>query len=386
MIIHQKPTKIEPKINRLLYSQNNMSKGITLICIGGMHGNEPAGVLSLKNITNQIIEQDIVLKGNLYALIGNINAYKRGIRFNDIDLNRQWTKQKIKDLNSNSVLQIQEHKEQYELYNQIKTILNTHQGPFVFIDLHTTSAPTMPFITISDSLNNRRLAKAFNVPIVLGIEEYLDGPLLSYINEFGHVSLGFEAGQHQDEKAILYCEAFIWLNLEKLGLVAKNNFPYSEYNKLLNFQKGFYEIVYRHSLAKANQFKMQRGFTNFDVITKDQLLAKDNVEDINSQYDGLIFMPLYQEQGEDGFFIVKKLSVLWLKLSSILRGLKFHQLLRALPGISLHPENKYCLVANSKVARFLTSKVFHLFGYRKKIKKNNKIHFIKRDREIIKFY
>ena len=40
-------------------------------------------------------------------------------------------------------------------------------------------------------------------PIVLGIEEYLQGPLLSYINTLGYVSLGFESGQHDNKQAIL---------------------------------------------------------------------------------------------------------------------------------------------------------------------------------------
>ena len=36
-----------------------------------------------------------------------------------------------------------------------------------------------------------------------GIEEYLNGPLLSYINELGYVAFGFEGGQHDDISAIV---------------------------------------------------------------------------------------------------------------------------------------------------------------------------------------
>jgi hypothetical protein len=96
-------------------------------------------------------------------------------------------------------------------------------------------------------------------------------------------------------------------------------------------------------------------------------------------------MPLYQKQGEDGFFVVRKLSRFWLVLSSVFRNLKFHQLLRLLPGIERHPENEYCLIANRKIALFLTTKIFHLFGYRKRIIVDDKIHFIKRDRKVIPF-
>jgi succinylglutamate desuccinylase len=373
--------------DRIFYSQNNDTNGTTLICIGGIHGNEPAGVYGLQKVISDIIVNDITFKGNFYALLGNMNALKTSVRYKDFDLNRLWTKEEVESLclDDEDYYEFEEQKEQCELYNTIKEICNSNTGDFVFIDLHTTSSPTVPFITISDSLNNRTLAHKFKIPIVLGIEEYLDGPLLSYINEFGHVSIGFEAGQHNDEKSVVYCEAFIWLVMEKLGLVSKSKFEYKAFNRVLNIESGFYEIVYRHSLSESNQFKMKPGFKNFKPVCKHQVLAHDGISEVKSPFDGLIFMPLYQKQGEDGFFIVKKLSKFWLMLSTVLRSLKFHQILRLLPGISKHPENEYCLIANRRIALFLTTKIFHLFGYRKKIIIDDKIHFIKRDRKVIPF-
>jgi hypothetical protein len=376
---------INNAINRILYSQNNNLNDLTLVCIGGIHGNEPAGVYGLQKVVENIIKNKIKLKGNFYALLGNISAFKKNVRFQDLDLNRLWTKQDIEALNISNNFKLKEHKEQYELYTEIKKIISIHSGPFVFIDLHTTSSPTTPFITISDSLNNRSLANKFNLPIVLGIEEYLDGPLLTYINEFGHISMGFEAGSHQDEKSTLYCEAFVWLVMGKLELVDKEKFPLKDFDSLLNVKNGFYEITYKYSIIDHGKFKMISGFNNFDKIIKGQRLAQNKFMDIKSPFNGLIFMPLYQNQGQDGFFIVNKISKLWLLLSSFLRGLKFHELLRILPGIHKNPENEYSLIADKRIALFLTTKVFHLFGYRKKIIKDNRIHFIKRDRKVSVF-
>ncbi|WCO00700.1 M14 family metallopeptidase [Psychroserpens ponticola] len=371
--------------DRIFYSQNNDVNGITLICIGGIHGNEPAGVYGLQKVISDIIVNDIKFKGNFYALLGNMNALQSGVRYKDFDLNRLWTTYEIESLRDDNQYEFDEQKEQYELYTTIKEICNSNHGDFVFIDLHTTSSPTVPFITISDSLNNRSLADKFHIPIVLGIEEYLDGPLLSYINEFGHVSLGFEAGQHDDEKSVLYCEAFIWLVMEKLGLTSKNKFDYKRLSRVLNFNKGFYEIIYRHALSEMNQFKMKPGFINFKPVLKYQTLANEDVREVKSAFNGLIFMPLYQKQGEDGFFIVRKLSKFWLLFSVILRNLKCHQFLRLLPGIKKHPNNDYCLIANRRITLFLTTKIFHLFGYRKKVIIEDKIHFMKRDRKVIPF-
>ena len=373
--------------DRIFYSQQNNPIGTTLICIGGIHGNEPAGVYGLQKVISDIVVNDIKFKGNFYALLGNMNALKASVRYKDFDLNRLWTQDEVGSLceDEEGYYEFEEKKEQYELYTTIKDICNTNYGDFVFVDLHTTSSPTLPFITISDSLNNRALANKFNVPIVLGIEEYLEGPLLSYINEFGHVSIGFEAGQHDDKNSVLYCEAFIWLVMLKIGLISKDKFAYKAFNRMLTIESGFYEIIYRHSLSESNQFKMKPGFKNFVPVLKHQSLANDGVSDIKSPFNGLIFMPLYQKQGEDGFFIVRKLSKFWLVVSTVLRSLKFHQLLRLLPGINKHPENDYCLIANRKIALFLTTKIFHLFGYRKKIIVDDKIHFIKRDRRVKPF-
>ena len=372
--------------DRIFYSQNNDVNGTTVICVGGIHGNEPAGVYGLQKVISDIIVNNITIKGNFYALLGNMNALKTSMRYKDFDLNRLWTKDEIESLDDDDdFFEFEEKKEQHELYTTIKDICNTNNGDFVFVDLHTTSSPTVPFITISDSLNNRGLANKFNIPIVLGIEEYLDGPLLSYINEFGHISVGFEAGQHDDENSVLYCEAFVWMVMEKLGMVSKDQFAYKSSNRLLTIENGFYEIIYRHSLSESNQFKMKPGFKNFKPVMKHQSLAYNGSSEVKSPFTGLIFMPLYQKQGEDGFFVVRKLSKFWLILSKVLRSLKFHQFLRLLPGINKHPENDYCLVANRRIALFLTTKIFHLFGYRKKIIIEDKIHFIKRDRKVTPF-
>lgn len=372
--------------DRIFYSQTNNINATTLICIGGIHGNEPAGIHGLQKVISDIIINDVKINGNFYALLGNMNALKTSVRYKDFDLNRLWTKEEVESLCSDDdYFEFEEQKEQYELYKTIKDICSTNHGDFIFVDLHTTSSPTVPFITISDSLNNRTLADKFHIPIVLGIEEYLDGPLLSFINEYGHVAIGFEAGQHNDEKAVLYCEAFIWMVMEKTGLVSKHEFEYKAFTRMLDIEKGFYEIIYRHSLSESNQFKMKPGFKNFKSIMKHQSLAYDGICEVKSPFNGLIFMPLYQKQGEDGFFVVRKLSRFWLVLSAVLRKLKFHQILRLLPGIKQHSEQNYCLIANQKIALFLTTKIFHLFGYRKKIIIDDKIHFIKRDRKVIPF-
>ena len=44
-------------------------------------------------------------------------------------------------------------------------------------------------------------------------------------------------------------------------------------------------------------------------VKKGELIAKDKNGDIFSPANGRILMPLYQKQGEDGFFIIKEINV-----------------------------------------------------------------------------
>ena len=111
---------------------------------------------------------------------------------------------------------------------------------------------------------------------------------------------------------------------------------------------------------------MLKGFESFQSIKKGMPLAKSNGKSINSKHSAMLFMPLYQKSGKDGFFIIKPIPRFFLKLSEILRKLRAEQILTFLPGITWHNKDKGILRANLRVARYLTKSVFHLFGYRNK--------------------
>lgn len=361
----------------------------TIIIIAGIHGNEKAGIYALQKVIQKIDNEKIKFNGNFYAISGNLNALQKNIRYDKLDLNRIWTSEHIESIHSSQNGFNKEIKEQLEIYNIIKTILKKEKGPFYFIDLHTTSSDTIPFITISDSLNNRNFSSNFKIPIVLGIEEFLDGPLLTFINEFGHMALGFEGGQHDDSNSIDNCEAFIWLSLVYTGCIKKDFVKEFKLFKrrLSAFSKRqeFFEIDYRYLISGNEDFKMDEGFKNFDPIAKGQLLASSDSQEITSSMNGRILMPLYQKKGSEGFFIITKISKFWLNASIVFRKLKLHHLLRLLPGVRKDPANSFTLQVNPRTAKFLRKEIFHLFGYRKQVIKDNKLHFIKRDRKITQF-
>ena len=203
------------KSKRIIRHVKGYERGPKIIFFGGIHGNEPAGVIALENTLKLLDPSEI--KGEVYGIYGNLKALELNKRFIEKDLNRIWTTKRVRELSRKAFLSAEEE-EQVELFDIINEILKDNEDPIYFIDFHTTSSPTLPFITINDALINRDFSMCFPVPIVLGIEEYLEGPLLSYLNKEGYVSLGFEAGQHTDHCSVVNCEAFIYLTLVISGL------------------------------------------------------------------------------------------------------------------------------------------------------------------------
>jgi hypothetical protein len=376
-------------IERVLCHFKGSKLSPTVVIIAGIHGNERAGVFAAKKVINSIRSENINCKGNLIIISGNLNALKKNIRFDTVDLNRLWTCENISHLISSKNGFNEDVKEQLQIYHLIKDVLSNNKGPFFFIDLHSTSALTKPFITISDSLNNRKFASKFSIPVVLGIEEYLDGPLLTYMNEFGHRALGFEGGQHLDQQTILNCEAFIWIALvESKCLEKKSVEKYSYFKNVLSGKRKireYYEIDYRYFIQNNEKFEMINGFQNFQSIKKNQCLAQSNSKEVRASMDGKIFMPLYQSIGNDGFFIITRISLFWLEFSAIVRKLRLYQILRLLPGIKKDKSNQFTLIVNPKTVRYLALEIFHLFGYRKRVIRDHKFHFIKRDRKVTEF-
>ncbi|WP_406685286.1 succinylglutamate desuccinylase/aspartoacylase family protein [Seonamhaeicola sp. MEBiC1930] len=369
------------KIERFIGKVLGKNSGPTFVVFAGIHGNETAGVFALKNVIKTLNTEKI--NGRVYAIAGNLNALIKQQRYIDQDLNRLWTIDNIVSIQEKTNLNTDE-KELLVLLDILRVILRENKPPFYFIDLHTTSSKTLPFITINDALINRKFSKHFPVPIVLGIEEYLTGPLLSYVNQLGYVSLGFESGQHDEADAVTNSIAFLKIALVVAGVLNKTDVKdYDDSYNLLKIQskntRSFLEVVHLHKIQESENFKMLNGFKSFQVIKKGVPLAVSNGINVFSKRNGVIFMPLYQKQGSEGFFIIKTIRPFFLKLSAFLRRIKFDGLLVLLPGISWLNRAEGSLQVNLRVTKFYAKAIFHLLGYRSRY--TNKTHLRLNNRE-----
>lgn len=347
-------------------------EGPAVIFIVGLHGNEPAGIIALREVLNQLNTSKPSFKGSLTGLAGNMAALEKKERFIDEDLNRNWDSYFENTCDHNGVVSSKaEDAERDAITREIINIVSRTKGRVFLCDLHTTSSESVPFIAINDTLRNRELVSGIPSPIILGLAEQIKGTLNSAFNDLGMATVLFEAGQHDELSSIENHEAFIWLILEQLGCVNADDIPhFHKYREILARLaldgRKIYEVFFRHGIAAGSGFKMKPGFVNFQKVKKGALLAHDSNGEIRAVRDGRLFMPLYQGKGDDGFFLIRGISPFWLRISEQLRKLRLDRYLHWLPGVRKDKKAPYTFVINRRIALFYSLQIFHLMGYRKK--------------------
>ncbi len=357
--------------------------GPRLVCVAGIHGNEPAGVKALARVFAALQETHLPLHGGLVAFAGNLAALASNRRYLERDLNRLWSEARLERLRAGGAPESAEERELVELERAVAAELAAAPGKVYLLDLHTTSGGGPAFAVLDDALPNRRFALGFPVPLVLGLEEELAGTMVFHWTARGVTCVAFESGQHVDPASVDRAEAAIWLALAATHLLAPELAPRAEAaRRLLRDNRGasphLVEVIYRHRIGPADLFRMNPGYKSFDAVTRGQALAIDASGTVSSPESGRLLMPLYQPQGEDGFFLTKRVARFWFELSATFRRLGVDRLLPHLPGIHRHPEMPDALVVNRIVARWAVREVFHLLGYKRIEKKRWRVVYRRR--------
>ena len=293
------------RIPRILGTYEGEQNGPLLVVTAGVHGNEPSGVKALQDIFRELEEKQPPMKGTFLGIAGNLEALQQDKRFIDEDLNRTWTRDKLEK----SVPQTHEEKEMKEIIEVLEKYPESEYPSRYFIDCHTTSSASLPYISVQDVGSNNDFAHLFPTYIVVGFSDIVDGSIDKYFSSKGITGFTFEAGQHTDQNTRKNQETLIWLALHEVCEVELENiscYPTCHDVFPQQYPEGqqTFEILYRHGLKEGDTFEMRPGFQNFEQIQKDQLLAMHNGQEIRSKWDATLFMPLYQAQGNDGFFII----------------------------------------------------------------------------------
>ena len=79
-----------------------------------------------------------------------------------------------------------------------------------------------------DTTPQLELAITLPLPILLGLEEQVDGALSEHMTRRGLVTLAVEGGQHDDPASIDHLAAVVWIALSSAGLLARADNPHLE--------------------------------------------------------------------------------------------------------------------------------------------------------------
>jgi succinylglutamate desuccinylase len=346
-------------------------KGPTVVVLAGIHGNEPAGVQAARRVLTALQRDRLPFAGELVAVAGNLQALHRAERFVERDLNRQWLGPQVESLRHRPAeLDGAEDAEQRDLLRIFDRCVAEAAGPLLFVDLHTSSADGPPFCCLGDTLPNRRIALSLEIPVILGLEQTIDGAVLEYFNERGLAAIAIEGGRHEAPQTVERLEAAIWLALVAAGTVAEAVVPDLGRCRavLREASRGVppvVEIRAHHKLAVGDEFTMQPGFTSFQRVRRGELLARDRRGPIHAREAGRVLLPLYQGKGDDGFFLCRDVRPFWLAVARWVRRARLDLVLPLLPGVRRHPERRDALAVDPRIARWLVREVFHLLGYRR---------------------
>ncbi|MFT7517387.1 MAG: succinylglutamate desuccinylase [Myxococcota bacterium] len=351
--------------------------GPLLICLAGVHGNEPAGVSALQRLFKYIESNQDDFCGTVVGMTGNRLALSKNKRFIDADFNRAW-----QSVSPQEYGDTHEDQEKLQLHHELQQLLDGFSGNAFFIDLHTSSASGSPFACLGDTIRNRKFARNFPTPKILGLEEQIDGALLEFLNNLGLTTLGFEGGQHQDEQATENHYAALWCALVGAKCVKKGHPQVRKSQELLRKRTQgnppWVGIRYRHVIQEGDAFKMRPGFRNFTEVTANYLLATHNSQAVYSHYKSRVILPLYQGLGNDGFFLANDIHPFWLTVSRSLRRLRFDRIVHWLPGVKRYAADKESIEINRNVARWLVVEIFHLLGFRKRRQQGSRLIFSRR--------
>ena len=293
-------------------------EGPLLLCVGGLHGNEPAGVAALEDLVEVFAARRHLVKGDFVAVAGNLQALAARRRFMSYDLNRAWTATRISDArdrmrSGSPEPALPEDVELVRMLDILDEVASRRRGPAWFLDLHTTSGGGGAFTTSADESPHKRFAMSIPAPLILGLDEHLEGTLTSYLKRHGFTTAVFECGQHEERESRARAADAVWLAIRAAGLLADAEAPevragYRRLEKAYRHFPRILEMRYRHPVREEDRYVTRAGFWNFQRVATGDVIGDDRQGEVTAPEGGRILMPLYQELGEDGFFVVRDVA------------------------------------------------------------------------------
>ena len=121
--------------------------------------------------------------------------------------------------------------------------------------------------------------------------------------------VAFEAGQHDDMLSINRAIAAITNCMRSIGSVLPEHVENKHDSLLIEYSENLPKVsrlIKRHAITEDDEFKMLPNYLNFQPVKEGEIVAYDQKGPIVINQDCRILMPLYQNQGEEGFYLIKE--------------------------------------------------------------------------------
>ena len=311
-------------MERIIGKYTGVERGPLLICLAGMHGNEPAGIRALESLFQMLevepmVNPDFHFCGRIIGLRGNVQALRLQQRFLEKDLNRQFTPENVQRVRQLPMAQLTaEDLELRQLLEAVEEeIADYHPECLYFLDLHTTTADGGIFAITTDDETSIRIGIELHAPVITGMLKGLRGTTLHYFNTENlgvpTVAITFEAGQHDDPLSVNRAIAAIVNCLRTIDCVKAEHVENRHDQLLQDYARHLPKVAHlikSHPIHDNDGFTMVPGYQNFQKVKKGETLAYDHNGPIIVEIDARVLMPHYQQQGNDGFFLVKEVKSL----------------------------------------------------------------------------
>ncbi|MEO1654809.1 MAG: succinylglutamate desuccinylase/aspartoacylase family protein [Bacteroidota bacterium] len=301
-------------MQRIIGELGSEGANTLVVLIGGLHGNEPAGISALNQLMDTLSKRKIGVKGKVIALAGNLEALRRKQRQVGLDLNRIWNEDYIQKARDREDQQV--YRELLDILRILDRLEADRYAHKIFMDLHTTSGSGGAFNIVCNYDQAKHIVDDLEVPIIVGLEEKLKNTAIEYMAKKGFITYAFEGGKHDDTLSIenLYWAAY--MTLIRSACIEVVDIP----DQILPIQQRlriknkdipkYFHFDYLYRIAPYEKFVMRPGFRNFSQIKEGDVLAKNQNGIIKAPRDGYLLMPLYQAEGNDGFYVIQEVKSL----------------------------------------------------------------------------
>ena len=234
------------------------AKSIAFVAI--THGEEVVGLHILNEILFRLLENKLQLKGDLYLILGNREAYLKNQRYIKADLNRAY--------------HIEGKSDKYEEQRAL-SIKKTIQNCAYVLDFHQSVEDTLfPFFILpyNDKPYDWVSYIGPNIPIIEKNALQKITTLSNYVHSIGKYGVTLEVGGSGFDAYQIALGTKVAENI--INSADQENF-YTSSNR---DKASLYTIDY-HEDYDVGEVQFIKKFINFETVEKDQIIAlKDNKE------------------------------------------------------------------------------------------------------------